>query len=31
MAKKQKCTLTKYGDVSPAENQWLLDEARKKK
>ncbi len=29
MDKKAKCKLTKYGDVSRAENQWLVDEANK--
>lgn len=31
MAKKAKCTLTKYGDVARAENQWLVDEANRKR
>ncbi len=30
MAKKAKCELTKYGDVSRAGSQWLIDEARKR-
>jgi kynurenine formamidase len=30
MKKKAKCKLTKYGDVSPSENEWLLKEAQKK-
>ncbi len=30
MKKKAKCKLTKYGDVSPADNEWLIEEARKK-
>ncbi len=30
MKKKASCKLTKYGDISASENQWLLDEARKK-
>ena len=31
MAKKAKCELTKFGDVAPAKNQWLVDEANRKK
>jgi kynurenine formamidase len=30
MAKKAKCKLTKFGDVSRADNQWLVDEANRK-
>jgi arylformamidase len=30
MKKKAKCKLTKYGDVSPSENEWLIKEAQKK-
>ncbi|MFP4484362.1 MAG: cyclase family protein [Spirochaetota bacterium] len=30
MKKKAKCKLTKYGDISPADNEWLIEEARKK-
>jgi arylformamidase len=29
MAKKAKCKLTKFGDVARAENEWLVEEARK--
>jgi len=31
MAKKAKCTLTRFGDVARAENQWLVDDANRKK
>ena len=31
MAKKAKCKLTRYGDVARAENQWLVDEANRKR
>ena len=30
MKKKAKCKLTKYGDVSPSENEWLIKESQKK-
>ncbi len=30
MAKKAKCTLTKHGDVSRADNPWLIEEAHKR-
>jgi len=30
MAKKGKCKLTKYGDIARAENEWLVEEGRKR-